>query len=95
MARYAEAHPADRPGDEATRVDARRLAVVFENYRKFGLAEPPTTSSRQRFDFDDPTGPLFESLSRAEARPGACWKPCYLPRMLKEIVISGSSWCCS
>lgn len=82
LARYNEAL---RPIDQAMKQHEsmrERLAVVFENYRKFGLAEPPTTSSRQRFDFDDPTGPLFESLSRAEPDL-ALLEALYLPRMLK------------
>ncbi|SIN72136.1 FtsK/SpoIIIE family protein [Singulisphaera sp. GP187] len=82
LAKYTEAI---RPIDQAMkRLESmrERLGVVFEHYRKFGLAEPPTTSSRQRYDFEDPTGPLFDGLTRVEPDL-ALLEALYLPRMLK------------
>ncbi|WP_406693831.1 FtsK/SpoIIIE domain-containing protein [Singulisphaera sp. Ch08] len=82
LAKYTESI---RPIDKAMKLVEsmrERLAVVFEAYRKFGLADPPTTSSRQRFDFEDPTGPLFDRLARAEPDL-ALLEALYLPRMLK------------
>ncbi|AGA28803.1 FtsK/SpoIIIE domain-containing protein [Singulisphaera acidiphila] len=82
LARSAESN---RPIDQAMKLVEsmrERLAVVFANYRKFGLADPPTTSSRQRFEFEDPTGPLFDGLAKAEPDL-ALLEALYLPRMLK------------
>jgi S-DNA-T family DNA segregation ATPase FtsK/SpoIIIE len=81
-ARHAEAI---RPIDKAMKLlesMRERLAVVFENGRKFGLEEPRTTPTRQRYDFDDPTGPLFDRLAKAEPEV-ALLEALYLPRLLK------------
>ena len=81
-ARHAESVlPLDK-GAKIRDAKAERLAVVYEAYRKFGLAEAPTTSSRQRFDFDDPAGPLFDRLSKVEPDL-ALLEALYLPRLLK------------
>src|SRR5262249_34678822 len=74
-----------RPIDKAAKVlegMQARLDAVHQDYKKFGLAEPPTTPTRERFEPDDPSGELLDRLARAEPDL-ALLEALYLPRMLK------------
>jgi len=59
-----------RPIDEVSRVTASmhaRLAAVFADYQKFGLAEAPRTPTRETYTkIEDASGTVFERLAKVE-----------------------------
>jgi len=65
-AQYARAR---RPIEDASKINESyriRLAMLFEPYRKFGLAEPSTTPTRETYKFDNPVDVLFDRLTKVE-----------------------------
>jgi S-DNA-T family DNA segregation ATPase FtsK/SpoIIIE len=60
---------AKAPIDDASQIIASmsdRLAILFDAYKKFGLAEPPPTPIPESYKFDDPTAVLFDRLTKIE-----------------------------
>jgi hypothetical protein len=77
------------PIDEANEIISavrERLEVLFEDYRKFGLEEPPTTPSREINRVEDPGASVFDSLHRSEA-PLKLLEGLIIPRAMK-----GRNW---
>jgi S-DNA-T family DNA segregation ATPase FtsK/SpoIIIE len=58
-----------KPVDDAAAITQsmrRRLAVLFDDYKSFGLKEGPATPTRESFRTDDPLGLLLDRLTRVE-----------------------------
>jgi DNA segregation ATPase FtsK/SpoIIIE, S-DNA-T family len=83
VSKFAEAR---RPIDDANRLRESfqtRLAVVFNDYRKFGLADPPTKPTRESYDkLDDPVDQLYDRLAKAE-KPLVLLESLWIPKAMK------------
>ena len=59
----------------------QRLDLTYQKYKLFGLAEPKTTASRQRFESDDPSGAFLDRITKAKPDLELL-EALYLPRLL-------------
>jgi hypothetical protein len=80
---------ANKPVNEALRhLDSMRarLSAVYQDYKKFGLAEPSVTPTRETYRTDDLAGLLFDRLAKAE-KPLALLEGLVIPKAMK-----GTRW---
>jgi DNA segregation ATPase FtsK/SpoIIIE, S-DNA-T family len=61
-----------------------RLATMFQDYRKFGLVEPPAAPTRESYRTDDLVGLLFDRLGKLEP-PLKLLEGLIIPKAMKGI----------